>query len=296
MHQQLFIFPASCLFLSVLSLPATAINLVRYDFNFRVPVGFQAASGEVGTGYVVYDADLAPELSLGGSEYATTSRVSDADRPDYFPYTELFRTGSSLVATEFQVDFLGRRFTSQDNTYGNDFSGYTPAPVSIQTKRDGTFCGVNFSLNRPQLAFHILPDCEPEINDNFDRLMKPNFVNFYRGTEFYITGTPRYQFDASNVVNYTLVTPPPAPVPEPTPIPTPEPTPVPVPEEPTPTPTPVPEEPTPTPTPVPEPTPTPTPVPEPTPTPEPTTKVPEPGLVLALLMCCGLAFCKPIAR
>jgi cell division septation protein DedD len=265
--QRLFILPASCLFLSALSLPATAINLVRYDFNFRVPVGFQAASGEVGSGYVVYDADFGASLQ---EAYVASGDISSDE-----PYLYQVRGGSPLQVEDFQLDFLGRRFTSADN-----FDGFLRPPVSVETTSDGTFCGVNFSFNRPQLGFYIFPDCTPE-NKNDDRFVIERSVDFYRGSEFYIKGRPNYKFDASNGVNYTLVTPPPTPVPEPTPEP--EPTPIPTPE---PTPVPVPE----------EPTPTPTPEPEPTPTPEPTTKVPEPGLVLALLMCCGLATFSPKGR
>jgi hypothetical protein len=288
MQQQIYTLPLASLFSICLSQPSLAVNLVRVDFNFRVPVGFDAASGEYGTGYVIYDADL------GVSEIEPFSAQISPDSTDY--YVEFLRYGSPLQATEFYLNFLGRSYTSADN-----FDGTNRIPVSVETLEDGVFCGVNFSFYRPQLAFYLLPVCgsvnsydEEILKPKYaDRFINPRHVDYFRGSEFYITGRPNYPFDASNVVNYSapipVLTPVPTPAPTPDTTPPPVPTPVPTPE-PTPVPTPVP---TPEPTSVPAPEPTPVPTPEPTPVPEPTPikEIAEPNLLIGLsivaAMCSG---------
>jgi cell division septation protein DedD len=261
---------------SLFSSAASAVTL-RYDFTFRVPVGFQAASGEVGTGYVTYDVnDRDP--NQGG-----VGIFSQLGLDNRYGYVEHSNFDTDLKARDFQLDFLGRRFTAAD---GADGEG-----ASIRTFDDGSLCGVSFSVDRPQLGFDILPDCTPDIlNDNY--FIEAQNVDFYRGSEFYIKGRPNYPFDASNVVNYTLtqIIPDPTPTPEPVPIPTLTPEPVPTPT-PTPTPEPVPT-PTPTPEPVPTPTPTSEPVPTPTPTPVPSVQVPEPSALGASFTLGSLALCS----
>jgi hypothetical protein len=284
---------------------AASAATLRYDFTFRVPVGFQAASGEYGTGYVTYNVDdrdpyqyssvLGITISPGlrGSIFIVGSEPS----ADYYyhPYVGHQGFQTNLKPRDFQLDFLGRRLTAADGAYG----------ASVQTFDDGSLCGVSFIVDRPQLGFSILPDCTPNIRRD-NSIREDQDIDFYRGSEFYIKGRPNYPFDASNVVNYTLTQTIPDPItiydpttvydpvppiaPEPVPTPTPEPVPTPTPE---PVPTPAPEPtPTPVPTPTPEPIPTPSPEPIPTPTsePVPSVQVPEPSVLAALFVLSGLAF------
>jgi cell division septation protein DedD len=279
---------------------AASAVILRYDFTFRVPVGFQAASGEYGTGYVTYNVD--PPVPIEHFHYPYTNPPTGytsgggyvvifySGRPD----VEYTNFEGNLKPQDFQLDFLGRRFTAADGALGQS--------PSVWVFEDGSLCGIGFTVDRPQLGFSILPDCTPNIRQD-DLINEDHDIDFYRGSEFYIKGRPNYPFDASNVVNYTLTqtipdisdlpippiapepiaTPAPTPEPIPTPVPTPTPEPVPAPE---PTPTP---EPVLTPTPEPEPTPISTPVPTPAPEPTPSVQVPEPSALAALFVLSGLA-------
>jgi hypothetical protein len=228
---------------------AQAVNLVRYDFTFRVPVGFRAASGEVGTGYVVYDADL-----ITGRSGSSDLFYGRSDTPEG-SYIQIKRYPSPFLATDFQLDFLGRRFGVNDGSL-------TP---SITTDENGAFCGVNFAVNRPQLGFDLLGNCQAEKGDrNYLNRSGLLDVDFYRGDNFYIRGRSNYPFDASNVINYTLTL-----TPEPSPISTPEPSPISTPE--------------PSPISTPEPSPIFTPEPSPISTPESSVQVSEPRAIAALV-------------